>query len=447
MTNSNLRPGRFYSSAQTLRQLSGRRYVKDDVGEYVLDDGDDKPFRGVRVHWNGQSGENCVTVPIPRTFSFPTTVTVKPRPHGRPIVREGDGPTAKWRADARSIWSKLPKNDSAIFNRPARTARPKHAKLAEQLAPLLTWARARDARPLLSTNWLSPDNDNEVDSSISKRPDRASNLGPSPEKLIADAGEVPGRFRHARLGGGGELDTLPLFPAKLGSLRFSVAGYTGKVGDGPYETFAVFRDGGLRYERARVPFGALLDHAERPGELLGPDPDREEQAIGNDFWANLFGIDPATVVVFDDDGRPVEPVFIRAGRKRRRKLLTQAEQLALIADPATPRPPTMHCPRGLPRGTPYVTDNFVGMWRSASKAASGVQRWEGVADELGRRDEFKRWSAGLSADDCEALSVASTAANFADIGKAFGHRGKVAERVGKQRLLAANDNLQRLMAA
>jgi hypothetical protein len=147
----------------------------------------------------------------------------------------------------------------------------------------------------------------------------------------------------------------------------------------------------------------------------------------------------------------LEPVrFKKAGRRKKRKVtMTKAEQHALYAEAKAngTLPPVAYCKPGLPTGTANLSDAFVGGWLSSTKGARPLDRWEDTSTEMARRAEFERWCAALPEEEQRALNVAGTAANFREVGEAFGSTGKSSERVGKRRLLAANDHLQEIMDA
>lgn len=67
--------------------------------------------------------------------------------------------------------------------------------------------------------------------------------------------------------------------------------------------------------------------------------------------------------------------------------------------------------------------------------------WQDIVTAMADRKEWFDAVDGLKDDDREVLNTAMTARNMADIGTKAGHIGKQAERQGKRRLIAANDNL------
>lgn len=358
---------------------------------------------------------------------------------GIPYLRPDDSPPAEWRERTAAIMATVPENDSDIFVRPAKTESPRHADLADRLRPLLYWARFRRRPSLLTTNWLQADNDEYAESGEPGRNvDRSHNYGPSPDALVKMAGKVQTPFRHARLGGGGATEHLPLYSERLGKLHFSVKGYSGTASPTRQQ---VYIHGSKRIVvDVPVPFGSLRFHDERPGELLGSEPDPAEVDRRREYWRRLMSYDREAMAC-----RVFEPVrHIKAGRIRRKVMLTAADRAELLAGPL---PPVKHCKPGLPCGAEDIGASFVGGWMSNTKGKPGVERWEDHADDLAARSEFESWLRSMSPDDVLALDAATSAQNFTAVGALFGKTGKAAERAGKARLLAANDNLAVVMAA
>ncbi|RVD62928.1 hypothetical protein [Mesorhizobium sp. M7A.F.Ca.ET.027.03.2.1] len=327
-----------------------------------------------------------------------------PRPNSTPVPRENDFPPPGWRETATAIWVALPANDSDIFPRVARTESPKHATLAARCTPTLAWREARKPREPLSTNWLLPDNDNEDGDEPGRNPDRTHNAGPSPDALVV--------------------------AYKKGKLRFS-------NGEHREKCYVLKNDKAVRGD-VLMPAGALLNYPDKPGELLGPEPNPEAMVRTATYWASMFKVDRDTVVETDEDGNE-KPRFIPAGRRKKRKvLITREEQQELMA--SAPRPAVTYCKPGLPCGSDTVGDSFVGMHITSTKGRQPPERWQDTADELARQAEFEAWCKALPPEQQKALDIATTAANFREVGEAFGHEGKTAERQGKKLLLAANDN-------
>lgn len=211
------------------------------------------------------------------------------------------------------------------------------------------------------------------------------------------------------------------------------------------ESCYVMKSGKAVRGSVRMPAGSVLNCPDKLGELLGPEPDEKEIARRRSYWTSLFGSARAFRST-EYRAQVLEPVrHIKAGRMRRKVRLTQSEQLEILA--TQPHPPVTYCRPGLPCGSENIADSFVGGWISATKGVRPLERWEDLSDELSRQTEFERWANALPPEEQKALNLASTAANFREIGEAFGKSGKNAERYGKKILLTSNDNLKKIIAA
>ncbi|MEY9097372.1 hypothetical protein ABIA24_000281 [Sinorhizobium fredii] len=374
------------------------------------------------------------------------------RPIGTPIKLGNDGPTAMWRALTKEIWAAMPANDSDIFPRTAKTESPRNAHLADSLALLLAWARMRQPHSLDGTNWLQADNDNYFDGEEpTPRPasnrERRMRPGSTDAELLSfikKAGPTT-EWRHAKLGSVGAVEMRPT------DVDYQdVTDKSNKAGRVKKSHSVVVRAGRLRIgngktmqDGARVEEGTILHQEDRFGELLGSEPDPAEKVRSASYWASLFKIDRETVVETDEDGNE-KLRFIKSGKMRRKVLLTEEDHRALLAGPL---PPITYCKPALPRGSEDIGAQFVGSWISNPKGTRTMERWEDISDEMARQQEFERWAEALPADERKALQIASTAANFSEVGEAFGKEGKTAERYGKKILVAANDNLKKIVDA
>jgi hypothetical protein len=378
------------------------------------------------------------------------------KPHLPPSIgpaADWHGPSAERQELAKAIWATMPKNDSDIFERKAEPSEnPKLDHLADRLKPLLAWRHARVSVSLDSTNWLQADNDNHFDGERAS-PKAATNLerrirpGSSDAELksfIKKAGPCR-EWTHAKLGGGGEIEHTP---TDVDFVR--VVDKRNKFGEPTQTHMAMVRAGKLRLATGktesygeRVEEGTILYQPDKFGELLGPEPDDDEKARSLSYWTSLMRYDADTA-----SSTLMEPVrFKRAGRIRRKAKfkLSKAEMQEVLA--TQPHPPVTHYKPGLPCGAEDIGSQFVGGWISATKGNQPPDRWQDVSDELSRQAEFDRWFAALPEDQRKALDLACTAANFREIGEAFGKEGKTAERYGKRVLIAANDTLEKVMAA
>jgi len=428
---------RFYSSPKWVRWFEGKSalqrpsedqsHLPEMPTRFLLLDLDAEPGNERYMSLTERFNRLC---DITLAVRYGPAPLLLPRRGGVPVLLSNYGPSVEWREVATAIWAALPANDSEIFARPAETENPKNGHLSAQLASLMQWARIRKPLSLNGTNWMQADNDNYEGEVTAPKP--ASNLerrirpGSTDAELksfIRKAGPCS-EWKHAKFGGGGEwelMPTDPAWPTRAGKLCIA---------------------NGNQEERGhRLPRGAILYQPDDFRELLGPEPDKDEKARSLSYWHKLMSYDADTASC-----RLMEPIrYKRAGRMRRKVLMTQAEQLEVLA--TQPHPPVTHCRPGLPCGHEDIGTQFVGGWTSNTKGKSGVERWQDVSDELSRQAEWGKWFMALPKEQRKALTIACTAANFRAIGEAFGKSGKNAERYGKRVLVAANDNLKKLMAA
>ncbi|PWK65856.1 hypothetical protein [Aminobacter sp. AP02] len=423
---------RFYSSPDWVRWYHGMgkpetwSFVEDDDWElrpelplhYHVLDLDSEPTEKDPLAWRYMS----LTQRFERFCDIISAArhpgTRYPRPTGA-VVKLGEyGPSAEWRERAQAIWAKLPKNDSDIFDRPARPVSPKHGQMAEQLSPLLRWAKA--SRPLLldGTNWLQPDNDGYFDGEE-----------PAPK---------PATNWERRMRPGSSDAELKAF---IGKAR---AGKLKPSNGSQHESCHVRKGGKTVKGSVRMPLGAILYQEDRFAELKGEEPDYKEIERRQGYWTSLFSSARA-FRSHDYYNQELEPVrYVKAGRIRRKVKLTKAEQLELLAGPL---PPVTYCKPGLPCGHEDIGASFLGGWISATKGARGMDRWEDLSDELSRQEELEVWADALPPEQQKALNLGAGAANFREIGEAFAKTGKAAERYGKAIVIASNDNLRKAIAA
>jgi hypothetical protein len=224
------------------------------------------------------------------------------------------------------------------------------------------------------------------------------------------------------------------------------------------ESCYVPKDGKAKKGTVRMPRGAILHYQDEFTELLGSEPDKDDVDLTRAWAARVYG-QPRTMdgkaiaglametseQVIDGRTFMVPRPFKPAGRIRRKVKMTREDQIALLG--TAPRPPVTYCPPGLANGSADIRGIFAGAEIMSTKGKSGVERWEDLSDEMSRQSEFERWAAALPPEQIKALDLACTVANFREIGEAFGKTGKTAEREGKKRVLAANDNLKKIMAA
>jgi hypothetical protein len=98
----------------------------------------------------------------------------------------------------------------------------------------------------------------------------------------------------------------------------------------------------------------------------------------------------------------------------------------------------------LPCGSRCVADSFVG--HRVTREVYDVRLAPDTDDWYTRPEEMAALRGELASEDVIALDAALVAANYTDIGNAFGYTGKTAERQGKSRLLTDCKNLSALLA-
>ena len=207
-------------------------------------------------------------------------------------------------------------NDSEILPRPAaKTAKPRHSELSRRLRSLLTWRAATT-----ETDWTAmADNDNKVDDGEDPIPlllDSHHEIRPRLAEIFAALEGVELVHRcHAKLGGGGECNTIAVGDAvrygeaetlrklkgkpprkprcviEMGGLRFSNGANEERV---PMRT-----ETGIHYEWAPIRVGGLIDcngrqARERFGKAKGAAVPDVQPTVGTSQTSS------AGAVMFDD---------------------------------------------------------------------------------------------------------------------------------------------------
>lgn len=375
-------------------------------------------------------------------------------PAYRPVVRgsvvylENNGPTDFWRAWTSLVWANMPPDDSDIFPRPAETDSPKNKHLAEAMRPLLAWRVMSKPISIGGTNWMQPDNDNYDDPGARPAiyPERRLRLTDKPDALkryAAKAGPTV-EWRHAKFEGVGEVENRPtditvqvVVDKRDESGRVTKSHRTivraGKlrIANGQTTSFCSIKGADVHVDE-----GTILYLDDRFGELLGPEPKPIDAERSQNYWVKFLS----------NEGRnELEKLEYKpTGKMRRKEIITAEDRRALLAGPL---PPTTYYKPGIAHGTPDIGSLFIGGWIWSTKGKEPPERWQDISDEMARQAEFQRWADALPEDERKALHIATTASTFADIGKAFGKKGKNAERHGMKLAKAANDNLRKIMAA
>jgi hypothetical protein len=291
----------------------------------------------------------------------------------------------------------------------------RHADLAEQL---IAW-RNRPEGPIepAKTNWsVIPANDNaNPDEIVDYGFERHLRITPSVEEIVRQVADGP-ETRN-------EEGTI----VAIGKLRFSDGGQTEKA-------YCYGPEGKLIQYDALMPIGSMLGTRDKPdGQLGGTGFRQSDVERSNNGLAALLDT--------------VYPVHIRSGERRNGRGYSRAESIAMLAEAYanTPVLPTIkHYPPGLPCGSARPYEAFVGMSKG-KKGESGAIAWEDIASSIVSREIWDETLRCLSASDTQTLDHAMTAKNMREIGEAHGFVGKRAERMGKQILAGANDNLAEAM--
>lgn len=354
-------------------------------------------------------------------------------------------------------WRKTaPANDSDIIPpMPRHSASPRHKDVSSELGGVLFWQRLAKPVQLLATNWMMPaDNDNEADD---EEDDEAREptlvecehvTRPEPGEIMSGLVGVELEMRHGR--------SVPLpgplveyGPEEVFSWKSKKTGLT-LTGT----TRAVARLGSLRFctvdcENAkRSPTrGSLITHKgyrvkdEFGAPLGGDEKDEEAREQSNRYFAALFNAKPHRYIT---GGR------LKSGPKSKSPFpplppVTMSVNEARAFCGLSPAVPTNDNRPALPCGSRDVSELFLG---NRVAPDSTHQRYEYDPTEwLTRPEQSAALRSKLSSEDVTALDTAICAANFAEVGQAFGYEGKTAERQGKSRLIAANRNLSTILQA
>jgi hypothetical protein len=338
------------------------------------------------------------------------------------------------------------------FHPPVRVSdTPRHRGLSERLASLLTWRAASRPTVELVTNWrLVPKNgergadeedipEEEDEPQRQLERDRLMDTRPNVKQMLQMFGDGLDIDR-----GTGVRRTQPSqWPTKeqkvpgpairINGLRFS----NGAAEESCY----VLKAGRVVWGKVKMPTGSLMFYGAAPGrrgfrtvdkftEMRGPDDDedrsvsaKEELDVSNAFWATELRTQPHRYIPSDR-------------RRRRKRIMSQADQIQLLADNDN-WPPVTKYPAGLPCGQKRAADAFLGGCHASTGNCGSVGNPHPVMDRL----EAEEIRASISEADRCVLDKALTAQTFEDIGKFVGKTGKNAERVGKQALLDATGRL------
>lgn len=290
----------------------------------------------------------------------------------------------------------------------------RHGSLAEQLAAVRRFATEPDHQPEpLQTNWsVVPANDNNPDEIEDLKHDRKRLVTPSVAEIMKNVatGEVE-RNEAGQV-------------VRIGRLRFSDGTQTEKA-------YRLTIDGGVEEYAARMPAGAMLGSRDKVDVALGGDDNPQEVTDSNQYFADMLDTKKARYLTGKKHKGPRVRMTADEGR---------AELAKAYANTDMSKVTFTRCPDGLPCGSARIADSFLGMQKTTC-AGGGSMMWQDIVTAMADRKEWFDAVDELKDEDRATLEAARTARNMADIGLKAGHQGKQAERQGKRRLMAANDNL------
>lgn len=288
----------------------------------------------------------------------------------------------------------------------------RHASLADQLSALRAFATQPDHEPEpLQTNWsVVPANDNDPEDVAELKHDRKRLVTPSVAEIMKNV-----RLDDVARNEAGQV-------VRIGRLRFSDGTQTEKA-------YRFTLDGKLEEYAARMPAGAMLGCRDKVDVALGGDENPQHVTDSNIYFAEMFGTR--------------KPRYITGSKARgHRNAMTHEEAKAELARAYANTDMTKvtftHFPDGLPCGSARIADSFLGMQKTTC-AGGGSMMWQDIVVAMADRKEWFDAVDALKDDDRETLQAAMAAKSMADIG-GTGHK-RSAERRGKRRLIAANDNL------
>lgn len=290
---------------------------------------------------------------------------------------------------AHAAWAaNAPAHDGAILPREAKSATPRHGTLSQKLRSLMVWKHATEPDDPIASSWLRydlhADNDNFDDSD-----------GPVPQLL----------------------DTEYEIQPSINQLRRE---YEPQV-------------------RSRA------DVVYRRDAAVGGDVDFSTQRDVPDYAASVVEDDMATMRdrtiiarirgLRFSNGEQVERAPVLKGKK---VVVADVRQPAGALVRVNGRRPSERFRTA--KGELPDTENTVGV---GGHNAGSLPCPDPVVD--------REWAADIrrlvGEDTARVLDLGLDAANFREIGEAFGKRGKHAERVGKQMLIAACEKLEALLVA
>ncbi|QTK78312.1 hypothetical protein AT6N2_C0404 [Agrobacterium tumefaciens] len=290
----------------------------------------------------------------------------------------------------------------------------RHGSLAEQLAAVRRFATEPDHQPEpLQTNWsVVPANDNNPDEIEDLKHDRKRLVTPSVAEIMKNVATGVVERNSA-----GQV-------VRIGTLRFSDGTQTEKA-------YRLTIDGGVEEYAARMPAGAMLGSRDKVDVALGGDDNPQEVTESNQYFAEMLDTKKARYLT----GKKHKGPRVRMTAEEARSELVKA-----YANTDMSKVTFTRCPDGLPCGSARIADSFLGMQKTTC-AGGGSMMWQDIVTAMADRKEWFDAVDELKDEDRATLEAARSARNMAEIGMKAGHQGKQAERQGKRRLIAANDNL------
>lgn len=290
----------------------------------------------------------------------------------------------------------------------------RHGSLAEQLEAVRRYATTPDHKPEpMQTNWsIVPANDNDADEVEDLKHDRKRLVTPSVAEIMKNV-----TFGDVERNDAGQV-------VRIGKLKFSDGNQTEKA-------YRLTVDGGVEEYSARMPAGAMLGSRDKVDVALGGDDNPQDVTNSNHYFADLLDTKKARYLT----GKKHKGPRLKMSADEAKGELAKA-----YANTDMSKVTFTKCPDGLPCGSAKIADSFLGMQKTTC-AGGGSMMWQDIVIAIADRKEWFDALDGLKSEDRATLDAAKSARNMAELGTKAGYQGKHAERQGKRRLIAANDNL------
>jgi hypothetical protein len=308
------------------------------------------------------------------------------------------------------IMGDMAANDSAIIPRPPRSsATPRHRRHADELRPLLEWRRLADPVPEFPTSWCAPANNNDP-------ADTAGNVEAEWE-IRPTIGELT--RAHKKYGPGA-------LRLRDGKLEIKGGKYWVAAKDEPGTPYGVSWEEREDRATAIAALKYLLGYIS--GEPIEPAEPRDQHFSPRGVGHVETPAQAALRSLLADAGVGASTPFDEARRRW---------DLSPVANdnrrPVFPREPAD--PRELFQG-----------FKVRANPSRRDERISNIFEWVSHEQERAHLRGKLLPDTVKALDAAIEAENFEDVGRAFGHDGKTAERKGKQIVLAACAELAAVLA-